>query len=277
MISDDEIVKVHVHTETPGEAMTYGASYGELIKMKIENMREQFREVHGSKADTAVKEKQSYETAVITVSSGDGIKALFESVGVTHVINGGQTMNPSTEDILNTIKDDDVKQVIILPNNKNIIMAAEQAQQMLDIPAVVIPTTSIPEGLSSMLMFSPDGTLEQNEEAMKAALEHVKTGQVTYAVRDTKIDGIEIKKDQHMGINNGKIDVASDSRSETLENLIVSMLDEDAEIVTVIIGDEGSEDEVDAIVEKLEDSYNDIEFEIHDGQQPVYSYLVSVE
>ncbi|WP_179647099.1 DAK2 domain-containing protein [Salinicoccus kekensis] len=277
VISDDEIVKVHVHTETPGEAMTYGANYGELIKMKIENMREQFREVHGSKADTAVKEKQSYETAVITVSSGDGIKALFESVGVTHVINGGQTMNPSTEDILNTVKDDDVKQVIILPNNKNIIMAAEQAQQMLEVPAVVIPTVSIPEGLSSMLMFSPDGTLEQNEEAMKSALEHVKTGQVTYAVRDTKIDGIEIKKDQHMGINNGKIDVASDSRSETLENLIVSMLDEDAEIVTVIIGDEGSEEEVDAIVEKLEDSYNDIEFEIHNGQQPVYSYLVSVE
>ncbi len=278
VISDDEIVKVHVHTETPGEAMTYGAKYGELIKMKIENMREQFREVHGGKSQqTAVKEKQSYETAVITVSSGDGIRALFESVGVTHVINGGQTMNPSTEDILNTIKDDDVKQVIILPNNKNIIMAAEQAQQMLDIPAVVVPTVSIPEGLSSMLMFSPEGTLEQNEEAMKSALEHVKTGQVTYAVRDTKIDGIEIRKGQHMGINNGRIDVASDSQTETLESLIVSMLDEDAEIVTVIIGEEGSEKEVVSIVKKLESSYNDIEFEIHDGQQPVYSYLISVE
>lgn len=278
VISDDEIVKVHVHTETPGEAMTHGARYGELIKMKIENMREQFREVHGSKSQaTAVKEKQAYETAVITVSTGDGIKTLFESVGVTHVINGGQTMNPSTEDILNTIKDDNVEQVIILPNNKNIIMAAEQAQQMLDIPAVVIPTVSIPEGLASMLMFSPDGTLEQNKEAMHSALEHVKTGQVTYAVRDTKIDGIEIKKGQHMGINDGNIEVASDSRSEALESLIVGMLDEEAEIVTVIIGDEGSEEEVDTIVEKLEDSYNDVEFEIHDGQQPVYSYLVSVE
>lgn len=280
VISDDEIVKVHVHTETPGEAMTYGSSYGELIKMKIENMREQFRDIQSkkqSKGTVENKEHQSYDTAIITVSSGDGIRTLFESVGVTHVINGGQTMNPSTEDILNTIKDDDVKQVIILPNNKNIIMAAEQAQQMLDIPAIVIPTVSIPEGLSSMLMFSPDATLDDNKESMNAALEHVKTGQVTYAVRDTSIDGVKIKKDQHMGINNGKINLASDSKSETLESLIVNMLDEESEIVTIIIGDEGSEDEVNAIIEKLEDTYDEVEFEVHDGQQPVYSYLVSVE
>lgn len=280
VISDDEIVKVHVHTETPGEAMTYGSSYGELIKMKIENMREQFRDIQSkkqSKGTVENKEHKSYDTAIITVSSGDGIRTLFESVGVTHVINGGQTMNPSTEDILNTIKDDDVKQVIILPNNKNIIMAAEQAQQMLDIPAIVIPTVSIPEGLSSMLMFSPDATLDDNKESMNAALEHVKTGQVTYAVRDTSIDGVKIKKDQHMGINNGKINLASDSKSETLESLIVNMLDEESEIVTIIIGDEGSEDEVNAIIEKLEDTYDEVEFEVHDGQQPVYSYLVSVE
>lgn len=280
VISDDEIVKVHVHTETPGEAMTYGSSYGELIKMKIENMREQFRDIQSKKQSKGTgenKEHRSYDTAIITVSSGDGITALFESIGVTHVINGGQTMNPSTEDILNTIKDDDVKQVIILPNNKNIIMAAEQAQQMLDIPAVVIPTVSIPEGLSSMLMFSPDAALNDNKESMNAALEHVKTGQVTYAVRDTSIDGVEIKKDQHMGINNGKINLASDSKSETLESLIVSMLDDESEIVTIIIGDEGSEDEAGAIIEKLENTYDEVEFEVHDGQQPVYSYLVSVE
>ena len=280
VISDDEIVKVHVHTETPGEAMTYGSSYGELIKMKIENMREQFRDIQSKKQSKGTgenKEHRSYDTAIITVSSGDGIRALFESIGVTHVINGGQTMNPSTEDILNTIKDDDVKQVIILPNNKNIIMAAEQAQQMLDIPTVVIPTVSIPEGLSSMLMFSPDAALNDNKESMNAALEHVKTGQVTYAVRDTSIDGVEIKKDQHMGINNGKINLASDSKSETLESLIVSMLDDESEIVTIIIGDEGSEDEAGAIIEKLENTYDEVEFEVHDGQQPVYSYLVSVE
>lgn len=280
VISDDEIVKVHVHTETPGEAMTYGSSYGELIKMKIENMREQFRDIQSKKQRKGTeenKERQSYDTAIITVSSGDGIKTLFESVGVTHVINGGQTMNPSTEDILNTIKDDDVKQVIILPNNKNIIMAAEQAQQMLDIPAVVIPTVSIPEGLSSMLMFSPDATLDDNKKSMNAALEHVKTGQVTYAVRDTSIDGLKIKKDQHMGINNGKISLASDSKSETLESLIVNMLDDESEIVTIIIGDEGSQDEAGPIIEKLKDTYDEVEFEVHDGQQPVYSYLVSVE
>ena len=280
VISDDEIVKVHVHTETPGEAMTYGSSYGELIKMKIENMREQFRDIQSrkkSKGTAENKDRQSYDTAIITVSSGDGIRTLFESVGVTHVINGGQTMNPSTEDILNTIKDDDVKQVIILPNNKNIIMAAEQAQQMLDIPAIVIPTVSIPEGLSSMLMFSPDATLDDNKKSMNAALEHVKTGQLTYAVRDTSIDGLKIKKDQHMGINNGKISLASDSKSETLECLIVNMLDDESEIVTIIIGDEGSQDEAGPIIEKLKDTYDEVEFEVHDGQQPVYSYLVSVE
>ncbi|GAB3069799.1 DAK2 domain-containing protein [Salinicoccus sesuvii] len=276
VISDEEIVKVHVHTETPGEAMTYGATYGELIKMKIENMREQFRAVH-HKQSAVNEKKEDYDTAIITVSSGEGVNKLFTSLGATHVINGGQTMNPSTEDILRTIEEEDVKSAIILPNNKNIIMAAEQARDMLDIPAVVIPTRSIPEGLSSLLVYSPDAELEENKEAMEASLEHVKTGQVTYAVRDTKIDGIEIRKDQHMGIKNGKITGAHDSRETSLKQLIESMLDEESEIVTVLIGDEGDADEVDRIIEALESEYDDVEFEVHDGQQPVYSYLLSVE
>ncbi|AKG73748.1 DAK2 domain-containing protein [Salinicoccus halodurans] len=274
VISDDEIAKVHVHTETPGEAMTYGATYGELIKMKIENMREQFRTIQEKKAP---KEKKSYDTAVITVSSGEGINKLFRSIGATHVINGGQTMNPSTEDILKIIEDEDVKKVIILPNNKNIIMAAEQARDMLEIPAVVIPTTSIPEGLASLLSYSPDVDLDDNRDAMQESLEYVKTGQVTYAVRDTKIDGMKIKKDQHMGINDGKITAANDSREETLKTLIESMLDDDSEIVTILIGTEGSREEVDRIVDMIEAEYDEVEFEVHDGQQPVYSYLLSVE
>ncbi|MFC3419730.1 DAK2 domain-containing protein [Salinicoccus hispanicus] len=276
VISDEEIVKVHVHTETPGEAMTYGATYGELIKMKIENMREQFRAVH-HKQDAAPERKEGYDTAIITVSSGEGVNELFRSIGATHVINGGQTMNPSTEDILRTIEDEAVKSAIILPNNKNIIMAAEQARDMLDIPAVVIPTRSIPEGLSSLLVYSPDAELEENKDAMEASLEHVKTGQVTYAVRDTKIDGIEIRKDQHMGIKDGKITGAHDSREASLKQLIESMLDEESEIVTVLIGDEGDQEEVDRIIEALESEYDEVEFEVHDGQQPVYSYLLSVE
>lgn len=275
VISDDEIVKVHVHTETPGEAMTYGASYGELIKMKIENMREQFRTIQEKKEQKT--EKKSYETAIITVSSGKGINKLFKSIGVTHVINGGQTMNPSTEDIMNTIKDEDVKNVIILPNNKNIIMAAEQAEDLLDIPAVVVPTRSIPEGLASMLSFSPDASLEENKKAMESSLEFVKTGQVTYAVRDTKIDGVEIKKGQHMGISDGNITSSNDSREDALKGLILSMLDDEAEIVTILIGDSGDEEETSRVVEAVESEYEDVEFEVHIGEQPVYSYLISVE
>ena len=276
VINDDEIVKVHVHTETPGEAFTYAATYGELIKMKVENMREQFRTVHGEK-NTAAAEKESYDTAVITVSSGEGINELFKSLGVTHVINGGQTMNPATEDIVNVIKDADVKQVIILPNNKNIIMAAERAVKVLDVPAAVVKSTSIPEGLTSMLSFNPEAELEDNERAMSESLNHVQTGQVTYSVRDTKIDGIEIKKDQHMGIADGKIITANDSKKDTLHTLISEMINEETEIITILIGEGGSEEEVEAVVNSIEGSHEDVEFEIHNGAQPVYSYLISVE
>ena len=275
VINDDEIVKVHVHTETPGEAFTYAATYGELIKMKVENMREQFRTVHGDTNHAA--EKQAYDTAIITVSSGEGINELFKSIGVTHVINGGQTMNPATEDIVNVIKGEDVKQVIILPNNKNIIMAAEQAAEVLEIPAAVVASTSIPEGLASMLSFNPEASLEDNKKAMSESLEHVQTGQVTYSVRDTKIDGVDIKKDQHMGIAEGKIITASDSRVDTLNTLIKKMIDEDTEIITILIGEGGTEEEVEAVIEDIEGTHEDVEFEIHNGAQPVYSYLISVE
>ena len=275
VINDDEIVKVHVHTETPGEAFTYAATYGELIKMKVENMREQFRTVHGDTNHAA--EKQAYDTAIITVSSGEGINELFKSIGVTHVINGGQTMNPATEDIVNVIKGEDVKQVIILPNNKNIIMAAEQAAEVLEIPAAVVASTSIPEGLASMLSFNPEASLEDNKKAMSESLEHVQTGQVTYSVRDTKIDGVDIKKDQHMGIAEGKIITASDSRVDTLNTLVSKMIDEDTEIITILIGEGGTEEEVEAVIEDIEGTHEDVEFEIHNGAQPVYSYLISVE
>ena len=275
VINDDEIVKVHVHTEKPGEAFTYAATYGELIKMKVENMREQFRTVHGEKNNAA--EKQSYDTAIITVSSGDGINELFKSIGVTHVINGGQTMNPATEDIVNVIKDEDVKQVIILPNNKNIIMAAEQAVEVLEIPAIVVPSTSIPEGLASMLSFNPEVPLEDNKAAMSESLEHVQTGQVTYSVRDTKIDGVDIKKDQHMGIAEGKIITANDSKKDSLHTLISKMINEDTEIITILIGEDGTEEEVESVIEDIEGAHEDVEFEIHNGAQPVYSYLISVE
>lgn len=276
VISDEEIVKVHVHTETPGEAFTYGATYGELIKVKVENMREQFREIQ-KKKDSKKKEKKSYDTAVIAVSAGDGVKKIFESMGATHIISGGQTMNPSTQDIVDVVKNDNVKNIIVLPNNKNIIMAAEQAKYMVDVDLKVIPTTSIPHGLATLVAFSPDVELEQNVENMLAALDYLKTGQVTHAVRDTTIDGVEIKKDQHMGIADGKIIASHDDREETLSELISSMIDDDSEIITVIIGEGGSTDELDRVIARIEDENDEVEFEVHEGGQPVYSYLVSVE
>lgn len=274
VINDDEIVKVHVHTDRPGEALSYGAEYGEIIKIKIENMREQFRALEAKRE--AKKKKEKIKTAIIAVSSGEGIDTLLKSIGVTHLISGGQTMNPSTEDIVNIIKDDDVEEVIIMPNNKNIIMAAEQAAELLDVEAVVIPTRSIPECVSAMFTFNGEASLEENKETMVDAMNQVKTGQVTYAVRDTKIDDVEIKKDEHMGIVDGKIISCNKDVKVTLENLLETIIDDDSEIVTIFTGEGSDEALVEALAEQFEESH-DVEFEIHDGKQPVYSYLISVE
>ncbi|WP_040929208.1 DAK2 domain-containing protein [Nosocomiicoccus massiliensis] len=274
VINDDEIVKVHVHTDRPGEALSYGAEYGEIIKIKIENMREQFRALEAKRE--AKKKKEKIKTAIIAVSSGEGIDNLLKSIGVTHLISGGQTMNPSTEDIVNIIKDDNVEEVIIMPNNKNIIMAAEQAAELLDVEAVVIPTRSIPECVSAMFTFNPEASLEENKETMVDAMNQVKTGQVTYAVRDTKIDDVEIKKDEHMGIVDGKIISCNKDVKVTLENLLETMIDDDSEIVTIFTGEGSDEALVEALAEQFEESH-DVEFEIHNGKQPVYSYLISVE
>lgn len=276
VINDDEIVKVHVHTETPGKALTYAAEYGEIIKIKVDNMREQFRAIEDKRGKSNEK-KEKIDTAIIAVSSGEGINEMLKSIGVTHIISGGQTMNPSTEDIINIIKDEDVKEVIIMPNNKNIIMAAEQAQELLEVPSIVIPTRSIPECVSAMFAYTKDASLEANEDDMVEAIQHVKTGQITYSVRDTKIDDIDIKKDQHMGILDGKIITSNDEGSETLDVLIRKMLDEDTEIVTVFIGEDGNNDTLESVLDKIEEEFEDVEFEVHEGKQPVYSYLISAE
>ena len=195
---------------------------------------------------------------------------------MTHLISGGQTMNPSTEDIVNIIKDENVEEVIIMPNNKNIIMAAEQASEILDVDSAVIPTRSIPECVSAMFSFNPEASLKENEASMVEAIEHVQTGQVTYAVRDTKIDDVEIKKDEHMGIVDGKIITSNKDVKVTLNELLETMIDDDSEIVTIFTGEGSEESLVEELVAKFEDSH-DVEFEIHDGKQPVYSYLISVE
>lgn len=276
VISDDEIVKTHVHSETPGEVLSYGSQYGEIIKIKIENMREQHREVL-RKRDAKKNEIKKVDKAVITISMGDGITELFKSIGATHVISGGQTMNPSTEDIVKVIEASGCKEAIILPNNKNIIMAAEQAADVLDIPVKVVASKTIPQGLAAMLSYSTEQSVEENFESMSQALSTVKSGSVTYAVRDTSIDGVNIEKGAFMGLNEGKITVSDKDQLKVCQTLISEMIDEDAEIVTIIKGEDATSDIVDALTSYIETHHEDVEVEIQDGKQPIYSFMFSVE
>ncbi|MBA8778385.1 DAK2 domain-containing protein [Staphylococcus schleiferi subsp. coagulans] len=282
VISDDEIVKVHVHTETPGEVFTFGQKYGELIKVKAENMREQHREVLRKEASNeSAKQKQepaqNVETAIVTISMGEGITELFKSMGATHVINGGQTMNPSTEDIVNVINESGCKRAIILPNNKNIQMASQQAAEMVDVEAVVIPTRTVPQGIVAMFHYDESVELDENETAMTAALENVKSGSITYAVRDTKIDGIKIEKDAYMGLVEDKIIASDRDEQQVIQKTLETMLDEDSEILTIITGDEANSATTEWIESFVETHFEDVEIEVQNGQQPIYPYLFAVE
>nr|WP_263313534.1 fatty acid kinase catalytic subunit FakA [Mammaliicoccus sp. Marseille-Q6498] len=282
VISDEEIVKVHVHSETPGEVLTYGSQYGELIKIKIENMREQHREVLRKSADKKIKHEQEQqqekiETAVITISMGDGITDLFKSLGATHVISGGQTMNPSTEDIVKVVKQSGCEKAIILPNNKNIIMAAEQVEQLVDIPVAVVASKTVSQGLSAMLNLNLEQSIEENKAQMEDAMQFVKSGSVTYAVRDTNIDGITIKKGEFMGINESNIKVCDADHVNVSKKLLDDMLDEDSEILTIIKGEDATDEEVSQLSSYIEEKYEDVEVEVHQGGQPIYSFLFSVE
>jgi uncharacterized protein len=277
VISDEEIVKVHVHTEQPGEALTYGQRYGSLINIKIENMREQHSSIVANEQPYSTKSKEKAKYGIVTVSMGEGIRNLFKSIGATAVIEGGQTMNPSTEDILKAINDVHAEKVIILPNNKNIILAAQQAAEVAEQKVVVVPSKTVPQGMAALLAFNPNASLEENETAMNEALSYVKTGQVTFAVRDTVIDGVNINKDDHMGILDGKIITSNRDRLETAKQLLAEMIDEENEIVTILYGQDAPPEEVDEIVEYVEEQFDHVEVEVHEGKQPLYSYIFSVE
>ncbi|MFD0943288.1 DAK2 domain-containing protein [Savagea faecisuis] len=271
VISDDEIAKVHIHTEQPGEAFNLGQQYGSLINMKIENMREQHIAIVGEEKI----EKHPY--AIVTVAMGAGIAELLRSIGASYVIEGGQTMNPSTEDIVAAIKKIEAERVIIVPNNKNIVMAAKQAAEVLDIEAAVVETRSVPEGITAILTFNPEASVEENKRDMTEAASEVKTGQVTTAVRDTEIDGVTIKKDEYMGIAQSKIVVSLPSLRQAVEQTIATLIDEDSEIVTVLYGEDVTEEEASALAEWIEEQYEEVEVEVHDGKQPLYPYIISVE
>ncbi|MFD1204109.1 DAK2 domain-containing protein [Sporosarcina contaminans] len=279
VISDDEIAKVHIHTEQPGEALNYGQKFGSLINMKIENMREQHIAIVGEDHHTkpSVDKKDKHPYAVVTVAMGPGVADLLRSIGASVVIEGGQTMNPSTEDIVKAIQDVEAEKVIILPNNKNIVMAANQAAEVLDIDAAVVPTKSIPEGLAAILAFNPEATVEENSRVMSEASSQVKTGQITYSIRDTSIDGIDIQKGDFMGLSGSKIIVSNPSLDDVMKTLIDSLIDEDDEIITIIYGEDVSEEQAEAMANYIEQQHDHMEVELYNGKQPLYPFILSVE
>lgn len=297
VVADDEIVKTHVHTNDPGLALQKALTFGSLSKIKIDNMREEHQEklIKDSQKLAAQQkaEEEAYEAALadektnnmpakemgfVSVSIGEGMNEVFRGLGVDYLIEGGQTMNPSTEDMLNAIEHVNAKTVFILPNNKNIIMAANQAVDLVeDKQIIVIPTKTIPQGITALVNYIPDHSAEENKEQMMAEIENVKTGQVTYAVRDTEIDGKTIKQNDFMGIGDKSIlSVGTDLRATTLE-MVDAMVDEDSAIVSIYFGSDSDEDSANELAAAIEEKYPDVEVEVNDGGQPIYYYVISVE
>ena len=276
VVNDDEIVKVHVHTEDPGLVMQEGLKYGSLVKVKVDNMRNQ-HEAQVEKEERQAKPVEEKEYAIIAVVAGDGLADIFKAQGVDYIISGGQTMNPSTEDFVKAVEELNARNIIILPNNKNILMAAQSAAEVIDQPAAVVETKTIPQGLTSLLAFDESKSIEENYERMSASLGDVVSGSVTTAVRDTTIDGLEIHENDNLGMVDGKIVVSNPDMMETLEETFTHMLDEDSEIVTIYVGEDGSEELANELAQALAEKYEDVEVEIHQGGQPVYPYLFSVE
>lgn len=282
VIADDEVVKVHVHTEHPGMVLSYGQKFGSLIKVKVDNMRLQHETIlekdEEEEREEEISENEiSGDYGIIAIASGEGVAEIFKNLGATYVLSGGQTMNPSTKDIVDAIAKTKKDKVIILPNNKNIFLAADQAAEVCDVDAVVVPSKTIAQGMAAMLGFSKDADLEENKEAMTDELDTVISGQVTIAVRDTTIEGREIKKDDYMGIVDGNIVVTNPDRKEAAIEMVKAMLDEDSEVVTIIYGEDGNKEEAEAIETAVSELDEDLEIEIHEGNQLVYPYLISVE
>ena len=278
VISDSEFVKIHVHTETPGDVFNYGQQYGELIKIKSDNMREQHREVlRKQEAKQATTPKELKEQAMISISMGAGLSKVLTSMGVDYIVEGGQTMNPSTEDIMKAIKEVNAKNIFIFPNNKNIQLAAKQAAELAEENVFVVESKTAPQGLAAVMVYNPQAAAEENFANMQEVLSTVSTLEVTHAVRDTNIEGVEIKKDEFMGIRDGKIVVSNLSLNTVLEELLEKSLDEDSEIVTLYLGEESTEEYTDFLEQLIEEKYPDVEVELIESGQPVYPYIIGVE
>ncbi|BAD75468.1 DAK2 domain fusion protein YloV [Geobacillus kaustophilus GBlys] len=279
VVADEELVKVHIHSETPGEVLTYGQRYGSLINIKIENMREQHANIVGKEAKTlpGVAKEEAKPYGIVAVAMGAGVAELFRSIGAHAIIEGGQTMNPSTEEIADAIRLANAETVFVLPNNKNIVMAAKQAAELSEQRVIVIPSKTVPQGLAALLAFNPAQSAEQNERAMTAALSRVKTGQVTFSVRDTTIDGIEIQKGDYMGLWDDRIIAADKDKLAVTKRLLDALIDEESEIVTILYGEDATEIDVETVVAYLETKHDGVEVEVHNGKQPLYPFIISVE
>lgn len=280
VVADDEIIKVHVHTETPGQVMNYGQKFGSLIKIKVDNMREQHSQLSGGSSagqDGSAKAQEKKDLAVVSVAAGEGVADLFRSIGVDYVLTGGQTMNPSTQDLVKALDQVPADNYIILPNNKNIFMSAKQAVDVVSANVKVVETRTIQQGLSAMLVYDPNQDLEANAEAMAEESSYVVSGEITSATRDTEINGVAIKKDDYMGIVDGDIVLAKSDLEDCLQATIQSMLEEDSEIITIIYGEGIDQDTAQATIDRLAEAFPDYEIESHQGDQPVYPYLISVE
>lgn len=286
LVADDEIVKVHVHTNHPGQAIERALTYGALSRMKIDNMREEHQEKLIKDAEKLARQQAeekkaagpAKETGFIAVSAGNGLTDIFKELGTDYLIEGGQTMNPSTEDMLNAIERVNAKTIYIFPNNKNIILAANQARDLTeDKKIIVIPTKTVPQGITAMISFVPEKSPEENEAEMLDAISKVRTGQITYAVRDTRIEDNEIHEGDIMGIGDKGILAVGSNKQEVAEATVKAMMSDDAEVISIYYGADTSEEAAEALGSALEEAYPDCEVEINRGGQPIYYYIISVE
>jgi len=278
VVQDEEIVKVHVHTLTPGDALNIGQRYGEFLKLKIENMQEQHDHLSHMNVESKPKNIEKKKYAIIAVAAGEGVKELFESYRVDVVISGGQTMNPSTEDFVAAIQSVNAEHIFVLPNNSNIILAAQQAESLIeDMDVRVLPTKSIPQGLSACIMFNPEVDVEENVSEMTEAYKHVKTAMVTYAIKDTSFEGVEIVAGDYMGILEKSIICSTSDKLDATKQLLKQTVTDDDGLITVIIGDDVSDEEQTMIEEFISTEFNHCEVEVTKGLQPVYSFIFGIE
>ncbi|WP_308779433.1 DAK2 domain-containing protein [uncultured Clostridium sp.] len=285
VVGYEDVIKVHIHTNDPGAVLAKAVQLGELSKIKIDNMREEHREVLLSKEEYKLKDEHKEEAvevekkkyAFVAVAMGEGITNIFKDLGVDYVIEGGQTMNPSTQDIMECIAKLNADHIFVLPNNKNIIMSAKQAAEISDKDVRVIPTTSIPQGITCVTMFNSEVEVDENEEALKETIDMVKTGSVTYAVRDTEMDGIQIKEGNMLGLIEGKIKKVGSSYVDVAEEVLSEMVDDESELITILYGSDVSEEEANEFANKIEEKYEDLDVQCYRGAQPLYYFLMSVE